>query len=130
MRKRNLFATSDLAARAFGCEALPLTAADARERGAVLYPIYIRQKDERGSVQHIKMYTYGKIFTGAHNNVVVDVILRYLLWFFVPKSISILHTHPNCTGHRSEQFSGGDELVARLWGRRLYVPGFAGRKFI
>ena len=116
MEERFLFRTPDSAARSFGCYALPLTAVDARERGSVLHPVFIKQKGPDGQKHRIKMYTYSKVFSGAHNNVVIGVILRYLLWLFAPFKISVLHTHPYCTGHRAEDFSSGDEMVARLWG--------------
>ncbi len=130
MRKKILYLNQDSAARAFGCEALPLTAIDARERGAVLYPVYLRERTENGQYIRIKRYTYGRIFTGRHNNVVTHVVLRYLLWLLVPMKISILHTHPFCTGHRSEEMSKGDELVARLWGvMYMYLASPAGNLY-
>lgn len=116
MEQQRLFQTEDLAARSFGCEAMPLTAADARERGAVLYPVFVRFRGKDGRFVRKRYYTYAKIFTGAHNNVVADVVLRYLFWFLIPKRISFLHTHPACTGHKPEAFSVGDELAAKLPG--------------
>ena len=130
MDQKRLFQTEDLAARSFGCEALPLTAIDAHERGAVLYPVRVRLRDQNGGFRRVKMYAYSNIFTGAHNNVVAHVVLRYLLWLLVPKTISILHTHPSCTGHRSEEMSSGDEMVARLWGvQYMYLASPGGNLY-
>ncbi|MEX1307440.1 MAG: hypothetical protein AB1Z19_02840 [Eubacteriales bacterium] len=130
MKKRKKFTSEDLAAHAFGCEALPLTAMDARERGAVLYPVSVQVKSSNGQTRREKMYTYGRIFTGAHNNVVFGVVTRYLLWLLMPKTISFLHTHPSCTGHRSDEMSKGDEMVARLWGvDYMYLASPRGRLY-
>jgi len=130
MKAEKLFSHPDLAARAFGCEALPLTGIDARERGAVLYPVTIKQVDGNGQPRRLKLYTYGRIFTGGHNNVVVHVVLRYLLWLFMPKKISFLHTHPACTGHKPEVFSVGDEFVAKLWGvNAMYLASPGGNLY-
>ena len=120
-----LFGSQDDAAVAFGCEALPLTAADHRERGAVILPVMVRVEDER---HRVRMYTYGRVFCGGHNNVVLGVILRFLIDLVIPRTIAFAHTHPLCTGHKPEVFSRGDELVARLPGvTYMYLASPAGR---
>lgn len=113
-KKQKIFYVKDAAARAFGCEALPLTAQDAKERSAILYPIRITSINKKGAKVRTKAYSYSRLMTGGHNHVVLSVIICYLLWFFIPKRICILHTHPLCNGHKPKAFSKADELVARL----------------
>ncbi len=112
-----LFLTEDQAAAAFGCEALPLTAVDKCERGAIILPVRIKAVDSStGRKSAIKVYTYGHVFRGGHSNVVFDVVFRFLIDMVIPRRVSFAHTHPFCTGHKPEVFSAGDELVARLPG--------------
>ena len=122
-----LFLTEDAAATAFGCEALPMTAVDKRERGAIILPVRVRTANETtGRYSRVKLYTYGSIFSGGHNNVIFDVVMRFLIDLIIPRTVSFTHTHPFCTGHKPEVFSPGDELVAKLPGvRYMYLasPG-------
>jgi|GEM_PF-5038856 len=112
-----LFLSEDKAASAFGCEALPMTALDQRERGAVIRSVYLKvfnpetQRNER-----VAFFTYGNVFVGGHCNVIFGVITRFFINLLLPRRISFAHTHPFCKGHRPDTMSPGDELVAKLHG--------------
>ena len=125
-----VFRTDDDAAYAFAKEALPMTNADQRESGAVIYKVEVEVVDINNNIVSVDAYTYGDIFTGMHNNIVFNVIVNILAKDFILHSsndylsndrISLAHTHPNCSHgglSGTERFSTGlisDETVARWY---------------
>ena len=108
---RTIYPTQAEALTAFGRQALPLTGFDGRERCAALYAF-------RGGWQ------VGHIFCGMHNNVILPTLLLALCSLFSGPA-ELAHTHPFCTCHAGEVFSGrrrapgqkatlGDTLVPGL----------------
>ena len=112
---RTVYPTRAEALTAFGRQALPLTGRDGRERCAALHTV-------SGGWQ------VGHIFRGMHNNVILPTLLLALCSLF-SGPVELAHTHPFCTCHAGEVFSGrrralgqkavlGDALVPGLGGLR------------
>jgi len=129
--KGKIFKSEEEAALSFGFYANPLTDADSRERGAVIKRIKVNAFNETTNRRkRIDLYTYGKVFTGGHNHVVFGAVTGYIASWIHARRISIIHTHPNCSGHKPEIFSKGDELVGKLYGvNYMYLASPFGNLF-
>ena len=52
-----------------------------------------------------KVYTYGNICVGDHNNVILPTVIASVI--YAGTEFYINHSHPYCTGHENDQFSTG-----------------------
>ncbi len=105
-----LYPTELAAVEAFGRAALPETERDGRERCAAILC------GRTG-------YRLGHVWRGFHNNVILQAVCIAVSSVFCGRT-ALVHTHPRCTCHAGEQFSGERDAHGRV--RRLgdaCVPG-------
>lgn len=98
------------AAVAFADTAVKDTGNDHNERVAVIINREVPVINEDGKIVMEKRYVLGPTLVGEHDNVIKQLALTYTE--YAPEmltsgtTISFVHTHPYCTGHSPNSFSG------------------------
>jgi hypothetical protein len=108
--------TEEAAAQAFADPAVTGTGNDHLERAAVIIHEQVPTIDQSGNIVMQSKYVLKDTFVGSHDNVISGVLSSYLdsiSDLAQGDSISFVHTHPYCTGHVPNKFSG--EEGATLW---------------
>ena len=104
------FDTEAEAAVSFAEAAVLETGKDAKERVAVIINMPVSVVDENGEIVMKDSYVISKTFVGDHDNVISELASIYgrLIpeLIMTDNTISFVHTHPYCTGHVANQFSG------------------------
>ncbi len=101
--------TEEEAAVAFADPAVIGTGNDNLERGAVIIHKQVPIVDQNGNIVLQSKYVLKDTFVGDHDNVISGVLSSYLESIgdlAQGDTISFVHTHPNCTGHVPNKFSG------------------------
>ena len=93
------------AAIAFGKQALPLTDADGLERAAGIVKVAVLTHKD-GQLEVASRYRLSKVEVGFHNNVIPSAVSMAVISELFDLSVSVVHSHPNCTCHTGNIFSG------------------------
>lgn len=98
------------AAVAFADIAVPLTGKEDKEHAAMIIEMDVPVVNDEGRIVMEKKYVLGEVFVGEHDNVIGGLLEAYAD-FLTGKygrraSVSFVHTHPYCTGHVANKFSG------------------------
>ncbi len=98
------YSTPDDAAVASGKELLKRTERTKREYMTVI-TAHEELVYENGKYEIKKVYTYGYIYPGFHDNVIPSTVYESLV--NAGTEFYVNHSHPLCTGHVNNQFSTG-----------------------
>jgi hypothetical protein len=111
------YGTEEAAAIVFAEQEVPNTGNDYLERGAVIIRSIVPVIDQNGCIIMEERYVLGDTFIGHHDNVIAGLISTYFdlapQLLFTGDTVSFVHTHPYCTGHVTNEFSGdeGDTVI-------------------
>jgi hypothetical protein len=128
------YMTEEEAAVAFAEQEVPNTGNDYLERGAVIIHMAVPVMDANGNVTMEERYLLEDTFIGEHDNVINGLISTYIglapALLLTGATISFVHTHPYCTGHEPNEFSGdeGDtagEIIGEALKRILSGEGLS-----
>ena len=100
------------AAVAFAETAVLATGNDANERVAVIINMQAPVTNEDGEIVMEDRHVLGPTLVGEHDNVIGELAGTYVMlgpWLLASgNTISFVHTHPYCTGHIPNEFSGDE----------------------
>ena len=106
---KSSYNTEEDAAVAFADPAVTETGNDHLERAAVIIHEQVPAVDQNGNIVIQSKYVLKDTFVGEHDNVVKGILSSYLDSvddLAQGDTISFVHTHPYCTGHVPNEFSG------------------------
>lgn len=112
---QGMYDSEENAAVAFAEKEVPETGKDWLERGAIITGRKVPVITTDGKIEMQMRYELGDTFIGNHSDVVSGVLTAYTDAAGDMRdgaTISFVHTHPYCTGHNANDFSGveGDSV--------------------